>query len=95
MAYTLVGKVLKSEVKNTPSPDLPTTTIFVKPGKGQKVPYHPFVDASIIEMKVGGRHILGGRRIRADYECSTETLWVRHYDIIDGRGHVLHSEDVS
>ena len=95
MAYTLVGKVLKSEVRNPHYPYLPTTTIHVKPDKGQKVPYHPFMDASIVMMNVRGHHILGGRRIRADYEYCTETLWVRHYDIIDSGGHVLHSEDVS
>jgi len=98
MGHNLIGRVMKSEVGNPTHPHLLTTVILVEPARGQKVPYldietgKNFGVSAPVKMSLRGRHIIGGQTISADYACHTGVLWVQHYNILDEKGNVIHSD---
>ena len=90
---SIEGYVVKSSIKEPRHPNLLTTRIMVLLNEGQEIPYAPFSEnMGPHEFCVRGRHILGGRKIRCDYECHSGVLWVSNYDILDDKGKAVHSD---
>ena len=87
---SLTGTVCRSDVSYE---SILTTSITVRPEKGQVFSQDIF--KKNVKMVIPGRHILGGRRIRAEYVVDAkQSLLVQYYEILGRNGEVVHSDSV-
>ena len=87
---SLVGLVIKSSVGKYPSG--PITELKVKIDDSQEVPYYGVENDKVLSMNLKGRHLLGGRKVKIDYEYHTGVFWVESYDVLNEKGEVIHSD---